>query len=341
MGRATRSSATLEEVAERAGVSRATASRVLRGQSNVSASARDAVNRAAEEIQYTPNRVARALATGRSESIAFVVSETEERMFTEPFFLGMLRSATESVVACHYQLVFTVTSTDAERERFIDYAASGHVDGVLLLSVHGDDDLQEQLEALGVATVLSGRPPRPAEGLYYVDADNRTGGRLATQHMIDTGRTVIAAVTGPLDMCAGEDRLAGYRDALLATGRGVDESLIEVGGFSAAEGYAAAERLLDRRPDVDAIVAPSDLAAIGVIRALTQRGRVVGSDVAVSGFDDFRDAAEHHPPLTTVRQPIADLGHTMTQVLLDRLAGNNPSEYGVVLPVELVVRASA
>lgn len=332
--------ATLEEVARRAGVSRATASRVLRGASNVSAAAVQAVERAAAEISYTPNLAARSLVTGRTDSIAFLVNETEERLFTEPFFLAMLRSCQAAVTARNLQLNFAIASTAEQRDRFLAYASGGHVDGVLLLSVHGDDDLQVRLEQAGVPTVLSGRPSSDA-AVFYVDADNVGGGRVATRHLIDSGRSVIATVTGSLDITAGQDRLAGYRAAFAEAGRVVDEDLIEAGGFATSEGYEAAVRLLERRPDIDAVVAGSDLAAIGVIRAVLQRGRRVPEDVAVIGFDDFRAAAENDPPLTTVRQPMEDLGATMARVLMDRLDGAVTEPDGVVLPVELVVRASA
>lgn len=327
-------------MAARAGVSRATASRVLRGATNVSAGARDAVLAAAEEIAYTPNRAARSLVTGRSDSIAFLVDETEERMFSDPFFLGMLRSAQDAVAAEGQQLVFTVASREEERDRFVRYAAGGHVDGVLLISLHGNNDLQRRLERAGVPTVLSGRPAARGRNLYYVDADNLGGGRLATTHLLDGGRRVVATVTGALDMSAGEDRLAGYRAALADAGVPADESLVAPGGFTSTAGYDATVRLLEQRPDVDAIVAGSDLAAFGAIRALQHAGRRVFDDVAVIGFDDIREAAEHDPPLTTVRQPIGDLGSTMTRMLLDRLADRSPRR-SAVLPVELVLRATA
>jgi len=338
--RGARAAATLEEVARRAGVSRATASRVLRGASNVSPEAIAAVERAATEINYTPNLAARSLVTGRTDSVAFLVNETEERLFTEPFFLAMLRSCQAAVTARGLQLNFAIASTAEQRDRFLAYARGGHVDGVLLLSVHGDDDLQVRLEESGVPTVLSGRPysDRP---LFCVAADNVAGGRLAVEHLLATGRRRIGTVTGSLDLCAGQDRLAGYRAALEDAGVAIDDDLIEPGGFNTTEGYDSACRLLARRPDVDAIVTGSDLAAVGAIRAVEQSGRRVPEDVAVVGFDDMREAAEHDPPLTTIRQPMSDLGATMANLLLSRLDGQEDSVRGVVLPVELVVRASA
>jgi len=332
---------TLEEVAARAGVSRATASRVLRGDPKASERARELVLAAAQEISYVPNLAARSLVTGRSETVAFLVEESEERMFADPFFLGMLRSAQEAVAQAGLQLVFTVMSRPEDQERFLAYAAGGHVDGVLLMSLHGRDQLPQRLEALGVPTVLSGRPLSGGRRLWYVDADNVGGGELATRHLLESGRENVATVAGPLDMCAGQDRLAGYRSAVEAAGRHYDESLVSVGDFTPAGGYAAATRLLDERPDVDAIFAASDLAAFGVVRALQERGRAVKEDVAVVGFDDIPAAADQQPSLTTVKQPIAALGTTMTRLLLDRIEGRTGLIRRTILPVELVLRETA
>jgi DNA-binding LacI/PurR family transcriptional regulator len=339
-GKGARVAPTLEEVAARAGVSRATASRVLRGDKKVSEHARTVVLDAAKAISYVPNLAARSLVTGRSDSIAFLVEESEERMFSDPFFLGMLRSAQETVAEAGLQLVFTVMSRPEDQARFLAYAAGGHVDGVLLLSLHGQDKLPQRLEDLGVPTVLSGRPLSGRRRLWYVDADNLGGGSLATAHLLASGRRHVATVTGPLDMCAGQDRLAGYRAAVEREGQGYDQSLVSVGDFTSAGGYDATRRLLEQRPDVDAIFAGSDLAAFGVVRALRDAGRRPGDDVAVIGFDDIPAAAEQQPPLSTVRQPIAELGTAMTKLLLHRIEGGAVARTAV-LPVELVLRATA
>jgi len=331
---------TLEEVAARAGVSRATASRVLRGASNVSERARSAVLSAAQEISYAPNRAARALVTGRSDSVAFLVAESEDRLFSDPFFLGMLRAAQAVTAEAGLQLVFTVASSPDEHRRFVHYAAGGHVDGVLLLSLHGGDQLPQELESHAVPTVLSGRPLTGAGTLHYVDSDNAGGGRLATEHLLAVGRRTIATITGPLDMCAGQDRLAGYRAALEAAGLPYQTSLVARGEFSIASGQRAMAQLLRTRPDLDAVFAASDLTAIGAMRAIEAAGRQVRTDVAVVGFDDIGDAELAHPALTTVRQPIADLGRTMVTRLLQRIAGE-PAARSTVLPVQLIRRQTS
>ena len=187
-------------------------------------------------------------------------------------------------------------------------------------------------------TVLSGRPLSGGRRLWYVDSDNVGGGELATNYLLDSGRSHVATVTGPLDMCAGQDRLAGYRSAVEAAGRHYDESLVSVGDFTTVGGYDATRALLERRPDVDAIFAASDLAAIGVLRALRESGRRA---VTVIGFDDIPAAADQQPPLTTVKQPIAALGTAMTRLLLDRIEGLQGLHRRTVLPVELVQRETA
>ena len=339
-GRAAFRPPTLEVVAARAGVSRATASRVLRGSTNVSAQARDAVVRAAHEVAYTPNRAARSLVTRRSDSVAFLVAESEDRLFNDPYFLAMLRGAQTEIAASGLQLVFVIASTVGETDQFEHYAGGGHVDGVLLLSLHGDDRLPQALERLGVPTVLNGRPLSGESSICYVDSDNVAGGVAATDLLLTRGGKHIATITGPQDMGAGQDRLAGYRSALHGAGREPAEQLIVIGDFSVEGGTRAMNELLERCPAVDAVFAASDLTAIGAMRAIQQSGRRVPEDVAVVGFDDVREASMTSPPLTTIRQPIESLGRTMAQLLLRRLDGEQVPG-STVLPIELVRRGSA
>jgi DNA-binding LacI/PurR family transcriptional regulator len=149
----------------------------------------------------------------------------------------------------------------------------------------------------------------------------------------------VATIAGPQDMCAGQDRLAGYRLALQGFGRRVSRRLVAAGDFTVEGGHSTMRRLLTADPDIDAVFAASDLMAIGAMRAIEQSGRRVPDDVAVVGFDDLREAELTVPQLTTVRQPVADLGRTMAQLLLQRVAGEDPP-HATVLPVEVVKRDS-
>jgi DNA-binding LacI/PurR family transcriptional regulator len=191
-----------------------------------------------------------------------------------------------------------------------------------------------------VPAVLVGRPAGPIP-VSYVDADNRGGARMAVGHLATRGCRRIATITGPLDMGVGIDRLDGYRDGLAAAGLGGGGELVENGDFTEEGGAAAMTRLLARpgRP-VDAVFAASDLMAAGALRALRAAGRRVPEEVAVVGFEDSAVARYAQPPLTTVRQPIEEMGRQATRLLLAKVAGQAGGMH-LVLDVELIVRASA
>ena len=187
--------------------------------------------------------------------------------------------------------------------------------------------------------VLSGRPIRESS-VHYVDADNRGGARTATSLLIQRGCRRVATIAGPQDMAPGQDRLAGYRDALRDEGIRATRKLIADGDFTVTGGAQAMRRLLRGNPDIDGLFAASDLMAIGAIQALESLGRRVPEDVAVIGFDDVAAALIADPPLTTVRQPIEVMGRQMARTLLDRIDGR-PVRQGIILPTELVRRGSA
>lgn len=340
MAAASVSQPTLEEVAAQAGVSRATASRVINGSPRVSESARDAVMQAVAEIGYVPNRAARQLVTRRTDSIGIVVSEPETRVFSDPFFSSALRGVSDALSGTDMHLVLLMAQTDHHRTRLENYLRNRHVDGVILMSLHGIDPLPRALSNIGMPVVLFGRPMTASDQVSWLDADNSGGAKAAVDHLVSKGRKVIATITGPQDMCVGLDRLAGWRSALEAHGLPYDDSLVGVGDFSEASGDAATRELLRHRPDIDAIFAASDLTATGVLHALRSLGRSVPDDVAVVGFDDGPLSPYTDPPLTTVRQPLDDMARQMTDMLLRQIASGDQTPKHVVIGTELVVRAS-
>jgi DNA-binding LacI/PurR family transcriptional regulator len=332
---------TLEEVAARAGVGRGTVSRVINGSPQVSERTRTRVLRAVDELGYVPNMAARALVTRRTGAVALVISEPEERIFGEPFFAGVIRGITSVVGDASRQLVLALVQTREQVDRLDSYLTPQHVDGVLMLSAHDADTLPERLLGRGLPIVLCGRPSDVA-GLSYVDVDNAGGAQAAVSHLLARGRRRVAAITGPRDMIAGRDRLAGYRRALEGQGLDVDDALVEEGDFSESSGATAMRALLERCPDLDAVFAASDLMALGAIRVLREVGRRVPEDVAVVGFDDGPLAAVSDPPLTTVHQPMEQLGREMAQLLLTQIGDGVPGRSEqVVLDTQLVRRASA
>ena len=323
---------TLEAVAARAGVSRATVSRVVNGGDGVRDILVERVRKAVDELGYVPNQAARSLVTRRHDAIAVVVAEPETRVFADPFFALQLRGISKELTAHDNQLVLLLTEGRDDHARVGRYLAGGHVDGALVFSLHLDDPLPELIQRAGVPTVFGGRPGWNGDRreVVYVDSDNR-------------GRTRIAHITGALDQTSAADRLDGYRDVMVDA----DPRLIAEADFTPAGGERAMRELLERCPDVDAVFAANDLMASGALRVLRGAGRRVPDDVAVIGFDDMRPVAEQtDPPLTTVRQDIEEMGRLMARLLLRGLDRHTPREgvgatpSSVVLPTTLVRRGS-
>lgn len=327
---------TLESVAARAGVSRATVSRVVNGLPVTTAS-QESVQRAIAELGYVPNHAARTLVTRRTDLIALVLPEPTTRVFSDdPFFPGVIHGVSQELEAADKQLVLMLAGSEASHTRIERSIAAHHVDGVMLASLHGADPLPTALTRIGIPVVCNERSLGPAS-VPYVGVDNVGGAAAAVRHLLDSGRTRIATIAGPQDMIGGIDRLTGYREALRGSSR---RSIVAVGDFTMDSGAAAMRQLLEDDPALDAVFVASDLMADGALQALRQAGRRVPDDVALIGFDDIALAAYTDPPLTTVRQPIVEIGRHMARQLL-RLVGGESIEPMVVLPTELVLRGSA
>lgn len=330
---------TLEAVARRAGVSRATVSRVVNGSTSVAESIQEAVNRAVRELGYVPNLAARSLVTQRTDSVALILPEAATRVFSDDqVFPGIIRGVSQELEAADKQLVLMLAESTASHDRVERYAMGRHVDGVLFASLHGSDPLPGTLARLGIPVVVGGRPlGRAPVQVPYVDVDHIGGVARAVRHLLDAGRRRIATIAGPQDMVAGIERLAGYRSELRDSSR---RSIVAVGDFTRESGVLAMRQLLDDDPDLDAVFVASDLMAHGALRTLREAGRRVPDDVAVIGFDDIEIARYTDPPLTTIRQPIQKIGREMTRQLL-RLAAGEQIEPSVILPTELIIRESA
>jgi DNA-binding LacI/PurR family transcriptional regulator len=321
-------------------VGRGTASRVINGSPRVSAHTREAVEAAVAELGYVPNRAARALAGNRTDAIALVVPESESRFFAEPYFSDIVRGVGAALAETDMQLLLTLAGNDRERRRLAQYLTAHRVDGVLLVSVHADDPLPDLLEQLGMPAVMSGRRSA-SEPLAAVDSDNFEGARSAVDHLISRGRRSIATITGHLDVYGAQRRLDGYRKAVASAGLDPDERLIAPADFTEEGGARAMRELLARRPDVDAVFAASDVMAAGARQVLREEGRRIPDDVALVGFDDSAVARHMEPALTSVRQPIEEMGREMTRVLLQEIAGEDLERPQIVLPTELIVRDSS
>lgn len=331
---------TLKAVAAVANVSKTTVSRVINGDAKVSTRARKAVEDAISQLGFVPNYAARSLATRRSGSYALVAPTWRLRALNDLFFVSIAAVAVEEFAVADAQLVLVPLQAKADQLRLVRYARGGHVDGIIVLSERASDPLPETLHSGGVPVVLGGRPLSPVPGLPYVDVDNIAGARSAVDYLVGCGRRAIATIAGPQDMCAGIDRLIGYRQAMEAAGLPHSRFIAYAEEFDEAGAERAMTELLDRVPELDAVYAACDTMAVAALRVLRRSGRRVPDDVAVVGNDDVGVAARADPPLTTVCQPVDEMAKTLVRIVLARTRGE-PVPDRTVLPTTLVVRASA
>ncbi|MFJ2292549.1 LacI family DNA-binding transcriptional regulator [Streptomyces sp. NPDC087894] len=344
---------TLEDVARAAGVSRATVSRVINGVRNVDPAIQEAVRQAVSSTGYAPNRAARSLVTRRTDAIALVVSgaggepdgegPAEEGSFTaqvfaDPFFGRVVTGIVNYLRPRGMHPVLMFAETSRARDEVLAYLRQGSADGALIVSTHAQDPLPGLVTEAGLPAVLYARPARPTR-ISYVDLAHREGARLAAEHLLARGCRRIATISGPLDIPAAQERLAGFRDTMARHGRA--GAPVAEGLFTQESGEAAMERLLAEQPDLDGVFAGNDLMATGACHVLREHGRRVPEDVAVVGFDDSSAASACRPPLTTVRQPVEDMAAEMAGLLLDRLAAPGRPATSVIFEPVLVVRDSA
>ena len=331
---------TLEDVVRLAGVSLATGSRVMNASPTVNSDARRAVEKASAQLGYVPNRAARSLMTRRSNAIGVIIPAPTSRILMDPFFL-MFFSAIGTELALHsYQLLLVMPQSFDEEKHLERYLASGHIDGIVVTALHGDDTLPERIAARGVPVVVSGRAPLGARA-SYVDADCRSGAAAATAHLLAQGRRKLATISGSLDMPSAMDRLLGFRDALETAGIAADPALEAVGDFSQQGAAEAMNLLLERRPDLDGVFVASDTMAAMAMHVLQGSGLRIPEDVAVVGFDDQPIAQPTAPPLSSVRHPIEAMSHEMVRLLLHGIEAPDNQPRQVIFPTELVIRESS
>ncbi|MFE9823971.1 LacI family DNA-binding transcriptional regulator [Streptomyces sp. NPDC005791] len=341
---------TLEDVARKAGVSRATVSRVINGVRNVDPAIQDVVRSAIELTGYTPNSAARSLVTRRAETIALVVSGVGDndsgsertafatRVFADPFFGRVVDGVITFLRPRSMHPVLMFAESEADRQEVVAYLRQGRADGALIFSTHAEDPLPSLLAAESLPCVLFARPATTAS-VSYVDLAHQDGGRMAAEHLLARGCRHIATVTGPLNLPAAQDRLTGFRDAMARQGHPYVP--VAEGGFTLDSGAAATARLLAEHPGIDGVFAANDLMAQGACQILREHGKQVPDDVAVVGFDDSVTASVCRPRLTTIRQPMEDMAATMARILQEHIEGARTEPTSVIFEPRLVVRESA
>ena len=333
---------TIRDVARLAGVSHQTVSRVLNDPENVVESTREAVLAAIRQLKYVPNPSARGLSSNRTHTLGMVSSDISDYFFAQ----AVAGAEAEARRRGFFLIIGSVEEEADDDERaYLRLMLERRVEGLIVawptLRPEGNGELRSLTSRVPLVVVASGIA---AAGATLVDVDNRRGGLDATSLLIGEGHRAIATITGPLEWPSARARLAGYRDALRTSGLAENPALVETcADWGLASGQAAAARLLERGSRFTAIFAQSDLAALGAITELRARGMAVPEDVSVVGYDDLPIASFVDPPLTTVHQPMREVGALAVSLLVDATARDSsgdgePSRH--LLPAELVVRGS-
>lgn len=327
----------LEDIARLSGVSRSTVSRVLNNHPNVAERTRIQVMEIINKYNFQPNPAARALASQRSRVIGVLIPHIVSQIFSDSFYPILLQGITSAANQLDYSVTLWLSSD--EDGLVIDRVLNNRLlDGLIIAAAAVDTFFLEVLEQRSKPYVLVGHPHADSQRANYVDVENEVGARIMTDHLLQQGRRRIGMIPGRKDIISNQDRELGYRYRLSEAGL-FDEALIgPAGNFTESGGYHSMRYLLEK--NVDAVFCASDVTAIGAIKAIREAGLRIPHDVAVGGFDDMAIAAQASPPLTTIRQPMSQLGETATKALAAVLEGREEEPYKNILPVELIIRQS-
>jgi len=329
---------TISDIARLSGVSKGTVSRVLNDSPRVSAEARAAVMEAIQRADYQINAHARSLSTGRNNAIALLVVAAQHQLFSDPTFVELIEGVRDGLSGTELSLVMLMGGSEAEDRRTVSYIGAGHVDGLIHLNPLLDDPITKGITNSPLPLVLCGpRPPHPLPRLSWTVAVDDAGGTIqALNHLAAKGAEHIAMIGGDPRAVGARARVDAYRSW---QGERFDAALVEHGDFGYESGRVSLDKLLDRCPQMDAVFCASDRMAMGALEAARRRGRRVPGDLLVVGFDDQQVAATADPPLTTVSQPIREIGQEAAAVLMAAMTGQTPSDR--LFSTRLIVRESA
>ena len=324
---------TIRDVAQRAGVSAATASRVLSGNPATSAESRAQVERAVRELDFRPNAQARALRSTRSDTVGLLVSDVRN-----PFFADLAHTIEQSLLELGYvTLLGNANENREQQDRYLDTLISRRVDGVIVAPQGTDSASIDSLLAREVPTVFVDRTI-PGVDVPSVTTDSVPGIRAAVQHLVDLGHERVGYVAGPQSVSTGRERLEAWTAAAAELGLSTDPDLVYVGDFQSASGSAAVHALFELDEPPTALLAADSLMAVGAIAMLNRLGMRMGTDVSVVAFDDIEWFSLLDPALTVIAHSVEEMGRIAVQLLHEVIDGRTPDS--VVLPSELIVRES-
>ena len=327
---------TMKDVARAAGVSITTVSHVINETRYVSDELRDRVSKAMAELDYHPNTLARSLRQGISHTIGLIVPDN-----SNPFFADIAKAVETRGFEAGYSTILCNSDGQLEKElTYTNVLLAKQVDGIIFIAASSQSEHIALLTEQNVPVVIADREMLDSD-VDVVLVDNYRGGYLATEYLISLGHHRIGCITGPSDTTPSADRVHGYVDAFTAAGLPVDDNLIVKGDFRYRSGAEGTRQLLDREEPPTAIFVCNDVMSMAAMAVVRERGLNIPDDISIIGFDDIPLASFTSPPLTTIAQPIQEIGKIATDLLIERMSrsSSRPSQR-IVLDVQLVVRNS-
>ncbi len=327
---------TIKQVADLAGVSTATVSRVLDDSSGVSQELIDRVRSAVRTLDYHPNRAARNLRKRVAQTVGVVISDIQN-----PFFTSVVRGIEKVLVEADFILLLCNSDEDPKREKVhLSTLKSEGVAGIILATTRSDAESYHQL--LNNRTPLVGIDRTPEQlSMDVVSVTNTRGAFTAVSHLADLGHKRIGLISGPRQLSTARERIDGYEEAVKARDLVHSSDLIQFSDFRQTGGYTSMQTLLDQPEPPTAVLVANNLMTLGALQAIHERNLIIPDQIAVVGFDDMPWATSLQPPLTAVAQPTYELGMTAAQLLLDRLREPERPFRHVVLETQLMIRASS
>ena len=341
---------TLKDIAEKSGYSVTTVSRALGGFDDVNETTRQIISKIASDMGYQPNLVARQLQSQKTYTIGFVspadigfISPTNLHHIEDDFFTMFIKGVSYTAAQHSYDVLLSAYINQAsEMDLYQRIVGGKRVDGMIIARTYDDDPRIKYLKSMKHPFVASGRlVPNAAPEFPYIDVDSQIGICMLVEHFIDYGHQRIGLILPPKEIAYTPYRHAGYQDGLQNANLHYDASNIIYSDLSFEGGYQSAHELLNRKSNLTGIIACNDLMALGAMNAIQERGMQVGKDIVVGGFDDIPIAQYTKPSLTTIRQPIYEIGKRLTDMLIKIIQQESIEEYGIMLEPELIVRDSS
>ena len=332
---------TLKDIARESGYSITTVSRALAGYSDVNENTRRHIAEVADKLGYQPNLLARQLRNQRTQTLGLIIPSADHSVSNE-FFSQLLLGIGDAASRAGYDLLISAQMPgEPEMSAYRRIVGGSRVDGTILARTRQQDERIAYLQKMKHPFAVNGRAaPGEVSDFPYIDVDSQAGICSIVEHLVELGHEHIGLLLPPTEMAFTAYRHQGYREGLSGAGLPYRADYVRHGDLLRAGGYQNTCRLLDEYPEITAIAASNDLMALGAMIATQERGLRVGEDISIAGFDDIPAAEYAHPPLTTVHQPIHEIGQRLVNLLNQQILGEPQQETQILLQGELVIRAS-